>query len=319
MLREAQRKTLSKGSDPFANPVKNDGTGVTIHWHDGLSEVPERKVRPARPAVAHGAVSARPPRGAPERQAADRAPPQDVPSIMIGQEFLDCMPVRQFRFTEKGWCEKMVDVARPDSPLHFRYVLSPGPTAASKVCLMSELVPNLPTEPELNAGVEVSPDACSYAVEVGRRVLRTQGAALFIDYGHAGAPVETMQAVLKHAFHDPLSLPGEADLTAHVDFAAVKAAVLDYAAALPALAQPPPGLADPAGPTPEDAAAAGAAARAALAANAEAGRADGAGAGGEGGLLVHGPVSQTAFLHALGVRDRVRHPAPCARASLRAS
>lgn len=27
----------------------------------------------------------------------------------------------------------MVDIALPDNPLHFRYVLSPGPTAASKV------------------------------------------------------------------------------------------------------------------------------------------------------------------------------------------
>lgn len=49
----------------------------------------------------------------------------------------------------------------------------------------------------------MSPDACSYATEVGLRVMRTKGAALFIDYGHASQPIETMQAALKHAYAPP--------------------------------------------------------------------------------------------------------------------
>jgi NADH dehydrogenase [ubiquinone] 1 alpha subcomplex assembly factor 7 len=59
------------------------------------------------------------------------------------------------------------------------------------------------------------------ALEIGRRV-RTDGAALIIDYGHAWYGLgETLQAVAGHSFTDPLRSPGEADLTAHVDFAAL--------------------------------------------------------------------------------------------------
>ena len=59
------------------------------------------------------------------------------------------------------------------------------------------------------------------ALEIGRRV-RTDGAALIIDYGHAWYGLgETLQAVAGHSFTDPLRAPGEADLTAHVDFAAL--------------------------------------------------------------------------------------------------
>jgi len=46
--------------------------------------------------------------------------------------------------------------------------------------------------------------------------------ALIIDYGHARHGLgETLQAVAGHYFTDPLGSPGRADLTAHVDFAAV--------------------------------------------------------------------------------------------------
>ena len=49
-------------------------------------------------------------------------------------------------------------------------------------------------------------------------------------------------------FHDPLSLPGEADVTAHVDFAALSLAILDSADPMRGLVQPPAGLASPEGP-----------------------------------------------------------------------
>jgi SAM-dependent MidA family methyltransferase len=54
---------------------------------------------------------------------------------------------------------------------------------------------------------------------LARRVARQGGAALIIDYGHFRSALgETLQAVARHGFTDPLDAPGEADLTAHVDF-----------------------------------------------------------------------------------------------------
>jgi SAM-dependent MidA family methyltransferase len=63
--------------------------------------------------------------------------------------------------------------------------------------------------------------ANSIALELGRRT-RDEGAALIIDYGHANSGLgDTLQAVARHSFTDPLRAPGTADLTAHVDFEAV--------------------------------------------------------------------------------------------------
>lgn len=46
---------------------------------------------------------------------------------------------------ERGWCERLVDIATPDSPLHLRMVLSPGPTPAARALLPRRLR-HLPAE-----------------------------------------------------------------------------------------------------------------------------------------------------------------------------
>ncbi|HTH35822.1 MAG TPA: SAM-dependent methyltransferase, partial [Xanthobacteraceae bacterium] len=59
------------------------------------------------------------------------------------------------------------------------------------------------------------------ALDLGRRV-RGEGAVLILDYGHVNYGLgDTLQAVAGHAYVDPLQSPGEADLTAHVDFEAL--------------------------------------------------------------------------------------------------
>jgi len=69
---------------------------------------------------------------------------------------------------------------------------------------------------------ETSPARDSAAAALAAHLARYGGAALIIDYGYArGEQGDTLQAVRGHAFSDPLEAPGEADLTAHVDFAAL--------------------------------------------------------------------------------------------------
>jgi NADH dehydrogenase [ubiquinone] 1 alpha subcomplex assembly factor 7 len=94
--------------------------------------------------------------------------------------------------------------------LHF--ALSPVPTPLA-----------LPEEDEVEGRVlEVSPAREAFAQELGRRLAEQGGLALIIDYGEDGAPPhDTLQAVRAHKAADPLEAPGEADLTAHVDFAAL--------------------------------------------------------------------------------------------------
>jgi len=57
---------------------------------------------------------------------------------------------------------------------------------------------------------------------IGERLSRDGGCALIVDYGPAdGAPGDSLQAVRGHAYHPVLQDPGNADLTAHVDFSAL--------------------------------------------------------------------------------------------------
>ena len=70
---------------------------------------------------------------------------------------------------------------------------------------------------------------------IAGRIARDGGAALIIDYGYEGPAFgDTLQAVRAHRYDDPLAHPGEADITAHVDFAALAGA----AAAAGALPRP---------------------------------------------------------------------------------
>ena len=61
--------------------------------------------------------------------------PTDVPSIFFGHEFFDALPVHQFQYTARGWREVLVDVDEGAGPHHFKYVLAPMETPASKTLL----------------------------------------------------------------------------------------------------------------------------------------------------------------------------------------
>jgi SAM-dependent MidA family methyltransferase len=68
----------------------------------------------------------------------------------------------------------------------------------------------------------VSAAADALIAAIAARIAVKDGAALIVDYGHAeSAAGDTLQAIKNHAYADPLDMPGEADLTAHVDFAAL--------------------------------------------------------------------------------------------------
>jgi SAM-dependent MidA family methyltransferase len=139
----------------------------------------------------------------------------DVPpgyTLAVANEFFDALPVRQFVRTPDAWRERVVGLGA-DGGLAFG--LGPGMLAAC------ELPPRLREAPP-GAILEVSPASIAVMQGLAGRVARHGGAVLAIDYGHAESGIgETLQAVRSHAFADPLATPGEADLTAHVDFAAL--------------------------------------------------------------------------------------------------
>lgn len=61
---------------------------------------------------------------------------------------------------------------------------------------------------------------------------RRGGCAFVIDYGYWEGSGDTLQAMRAHEFVDPLTMPGETDLTTHVDFGAMAEAAREEGAAV---------------------------------------------------------------------------------------
>jgi len=136
----------------------------------------------------------------------------DRPLFLLANEFFDALPIRQSVFTERGWCERMV-VADGQGGLAF--AASPDATMLA--------IPSQRGLPEQGAIYETSPAAEAIAAQIAHIIVDKGGAALIVDYGYGADSgfVETLQAIAEHKFTDVLDNPGEADLSAHVDFAAL--------------------------------------------------------------------------------------------------
>jgi SAM-dependent MidA family methyltransferase len=138
------------------------------------------------------------------------------PMIVLANEFFDALPIRQFRWGEEGWAERMIGL---DVEGNLAFGLRPVD--------QRPLARPLPD----GAVVEASPAANAIMTAIGARIAEAGGAALVIDYGSDRPGYgDTLQAVREHKYVDPLAEPGEADLTAHVDFAALAKAAADAGA-----------------------------------------------------------------------------------------
>ncbi|MEN9684151.1 MAG: hypothetical protein RLZZ427_1902 [Pseudomonadota bacterium] len=134
--------------------------------------------------------------------------PTDGPVLIVGNEFLDALPVRQLVQTAEGWRERMV-MAEGE---RFACVAGQQP--------MDAAVPEPRRDAAIGTIIETCPGAAATIHEVTTRLCAQGGAALFIDYGHSEVrDGSTLQAVRNHQKVDPFSNPGSADLTALVDFA----------------------------------------------------------------------------------------------------
>ncbi|MCK9541772.1 MAG: SAM-dependent methyltransferase [Novosphingobium sp.] len=135
------------------------------------------------------------------------------PVLLVANEFLDALPVRQLVRTDEGWRERMVGLAADHSD-QGAFV----PVAGQQP--MDAAVPEARRDAPPGTIIETCPGAAAVLYEVAGRLVEQGGAALFIDYGHdVPRDGSTLQAVRAHRMVDPFRFPGEADLTAHVDFA----------------------------------------------------------------------------------------------------
>ena len=140
--------------------------------------------------------------------------PHDRPLLLVANEFLDALPVRQFVRKSGRWRERLVAV---DAEGAFRFV------AAPLVTPFPEAVGGIADDLADGTLLELGPAREAVVEAIAARLAAQGGMALLIDYG-SDAPVmlgDTFRGVRHHAAADPLTAPGEVDLSAHVDVRAI--------------------------------------------------------------------------------------------------
>jgi SAM-dependent MidA family methyltransferase len=146
-----------------------EGTTVLPSWHTGIDDVPPG------------------------------------PAILIANEVVDALPVRQLVRRDERWHERVVGLSS-DGCLEFQ-------VAAASADISRDL-----SAPE-GCVLEQRPDADRLIAAIARRAAAHPTVALVIDYGHGRTGIgDTLQAVRRHQPADPLMAAGETDLSAQVDF-----------------------------------------------------------------------------------------------------
>lgn len=147
----------------------------------------------------------------------------DDPTIIIGNEFLDCMPIRQAVQRDpfakgEGWQERLIGL---DEDGRFRFQLDPAPLSAG----LQALLPEDHIDAKKDELIELCPPIFQIMEQLQSLFQSHPGRALFIDYGPEQTEFgDTLQALKRHEKIGVFDLPGESDLTARVNFSALSQA-----------------------------------------------------------------------------------------------
>ncbi|MFD3190213.1 class I SAM-dependent methyltransferase [Sedimentitalea sp. HM32M-2] len=138
------------------------------------------------------------------RDRVDQLPEQ--PLFLVANEFFDALPIRQFVRAGTGWRERRVGAQGQE----LVFGLTPATASPALAHRLADT-----RDGDL---VEHCPAAETVTAEVARRIATHGGAALIVDYGDWRSLGDTLQALKDHEPAEILNTPGNADLTAHVDF-----------------------------------------------------------------------------------------------------
>jgi len=149
---------------------------------------------------------------------------RDVPkgsTLIIGNEFLDCLPIRQFIQNDPfagraGWHERLISVDKNDN---FRFVKSPMAIAET----LQSMLPEGQSEARKDDLIELCPATHQLIDQISQRLFDFPGRAMFIDYGPSETEFgDTLQAIKRHEKVGVFSDLGNTDLTARVDFSPLR-------------------------------------------------------------------------------------------------
>jgi len=174
---------LVENSEPLREMQKSKLKTYNVQWHNNFDEVPE------------GCC------------------------FLIANEFFDAMPIHQFQkqgghqFEKQGgkWKERVITYNKN----RFEFSLSDNDVKG--------IIPEKFLDAEEGSIFEISPVSTEIVYNISERIKKYGGVGLIIDYGHMESGLgDTLQAVSRHKYSNPLEDVGKKDITAHVDFEVLK-------------------------------------------------------------------------------------------------
>lgn len=148
-----------------------------------------------------------------------------VPTVIIAHELFDALPIHQFEFdTKLGWCERLVNI----NPLgKFQIELSKGPNENVQTILKPERRFSPAAIAALKQGdrIEVSPASMKLMSDICEFFMSNPGVCLIADYGDDRAYSNSLRGIKSHKKlpeEEWLKEPGEVDLSAYVNFSALR-------------------------------------------------------------------------------------------------
>lgn len=233
-------------------PDSSSKPTIQVYWHDSFAALSAMIMRRKQRTMGLSQEDA---------TKIDYQDMSSMPLFVVCQEFFDALPVHAFEMTEDGWRERMVDMAIRDELLEdedddhgnstkpstnntsnqlesqkrprLRIVLAPEATPALKALLhvdeegrilSGDQTPMTDATVEPGQVVEVCPEGILLMQDIAALLEQQGGAAIVVDYGEEGS-TDSLRGFWKHRQTHFLSLPGQTDVTADVDFTALKHAV----------------------------------------------------------------------------------------------
>ncbi|KAJ9473126.1 NADH dehydrogenase complex I [Diplonema papillatum] len=148
------------------------------------------------------------------------------PIIAYCNELFDAFALSKFQYTERGWCEWLVEYdLDPETPEHFKFVLSSAETGGSVSFIPHELRRSVREQRKLGQTLELQMQAYTYLERFLTLLTRHKGALLVIDYGVDDYVEDSLRGIKGHEFVHPLSSPGEVDLSGFVSFKMMRSVV----------------------------------------------------------------------------------------------
>ena len=185
LMRDALRLAMLAGGEGFANAMRL----TLVEPAPALREVQRAELSSAEPDFV--STLAEVPAG---------------PMLLVANEYLDCLPARQFHRDGEGWRECVIGL---DAGGELAFGLAADEQARPEGAA------------ETSAAVEVQTGLDLIIADLFARTAPFR--ALFVDYGPSEtAPGDSLRSYKDGKQVSPLALPGEADLTVDVDFGRLK-------------------------------------------------------------------------------------------------